>query len=158
MLRGWVGRRAVIAIFILSQTFSIYALPGTSSLGTARGSRAVEVSLDDGKAWLALGGRSYAVMPETQIRSRSGSALVELVDGSRVIILPFSAVRFHEASGAMEVVLQHGRLTFQLPADTQLEISTPSARLAPERQTAMAGELFAMGEGELGLKMSRGSS
>jgi FecR-like protein len=157
MLRGWVGRRTVIGLCILSQTFSIYAWSGTSSLGTTRGSRAVEVSLDDGKSWLALGGRSYAVMPETLIRSRSGSALVELVDGSRVTILPFSAVRFHEAAGSMEVVLQHGRLTFQLPADTQLDISTPAARLAPERQTAMAGELFAKGEGEVGLKMTKGT-
>jgi hypothetical protein len=156
MVRGWVGRRALIGICILSQTLSIYAWPGTISLGTARGSRAVEVSLDDGKAWLALGGRSYAVMPESLIRSRSGSALVELIDGSRVTILPFSAVRFHGAPGTMEVVLQHGRLTFQLPADAQLEISTPSARLAPERQTAMAGELFAKGEGEVGLKMTKG--
>lgn len=157
MVRGWVGRRTLIGIFILSQTLSIYAWPGTISLGTARGSRAVEVSLDDGKAWLALGGRSYAVMPETLIRSRSGSALVELIDGSRVTILPFSAVRFHGAPGTMDVVLQHGRLTFQLPADAQLEISTPSARLVPERQTAMAGELFAKGEGEVGLKMTKGS-
>jgi hypothetical protein len=80
-----------------------------------------------------------------------------LADGSRVTILPFSTVRFHGTPGAMEVVLQHGRLTFQLPAAAQLEISTPSARLAPERQTAMAGELFTKGEGELGLKMTQGS-
>jgi FecR-like protein len=110
----------------------MYAWPGTTSLGTARSSRAVEVSLDDGKAWLALGGRSSAVMPESLIRSRSGSALVELIDGSRVTILPFSAVRFHGAPGTMEVVLQHGRLMFQVPADAQLEISTPSARLATD--------------------------
>ncbi|HEX9872420.1 MAG TPA: hypothetical protein VGC99_28240 [Candidatus Tectomicrobia bacterium] len=157
MVRGWVGRRALIGIFILSQSFSIYAWPGMTSLGTARGSRAVEVSLGEAKAWLALGGRSYAVMPDMQLRSRSGSALVELVDGSRVTILPFSAVRFDETAGTMGIVLQYGRLTFQLPADTQVEISTPSARLSPERQTAMAGELFAKGEGEVGLKMSRGS-
>jgi FecR-like protein len=132
MVRGGVWRRALIGICILSQTLSMYAWPGTTSLGTARSSRAVEVSLDDGKAWLALGGRSSAVMPESLIRSRSGSALVELIDGSRVTILPFSAVRFHGAPGTMEVVLQHGRLTFQVPVDAQLEISTPSARLAPD--------------------------
>jgi hypothetical protein len=157
MLRGWLGRRAVIGSFILSQTFSIFAWPGTASLGTARGSRVVEVSLGEGKAWLSLAGRSYPVMPETQIRSRTGSALIELVDGSRVNILPFSAVRFQDGEGTMEIALQYGRLTFQLPAGTRVEISTPSARLAPVRHAAMAGELFVKGEGEVGLKMTRGS-
>jgi polysaccharide biosynthesis transport protein len=39
MLRRWVGRRSVIGLFILSQTFSIYAWPGTTSLLTARADR-----------------------------------------------------------------------------------------------------------------------
>jgi hypothetical protein len=74
-----------------------------------------------------------------------------------VTILPFTSVRFHWAEATMGIALQHGRLTFQLPADTQEEISTTSARLSPVRQAAMAGELFAKGAGEVGLKMTRGS-
>jgi FecR protein len=157
MVQGRVWRRAVIGVFTLSQMFSIYAWPGTTSLGTARGTRAVELSFGEGKAWLSLGGRSYPVMPDMQIRSTTGSAMIELVDGSRVNILPFSAVRFQDAEGTIETSLLYGRLTFQLPIETRVEISTPSARLAPVRQAAMAGELFVKGEGEVGLKMTRGT-
>ena len=56
MVQGWVWRRAVIGIFILFQTLPIYAWPRTTSLGTARGTRAVELSFGEGKAWLSLGG------------------------------------------------------------------------------------------------------
>jgi hypothetical protein len=157
MRQGWVWRRAVIGIFVLSQTLSVYAWPGVTSLGTARGTRAVEVSLGEGKAWLSLGGRSYPIMPDMQVRSTTGSAVLELVDGSRVNVLPFSAVRFQEAEGTIEISLLHGRLTFQLPPETRVEVSTPSARLTPIRQAAMAGELFVKAEGQIGLKMTRGT-
>ncbi|HSF31075.1 MAG TPA: FecR domain-containing protein [Candidatus Tectomicrobia bacterium] len=157
MGQGWVWRRAVIGIFILSQMLSVYAWPGTTSLGTARGTRAVSLSLGEGKAWLSLAGRSYPVMPGMQIRSTTGRAAVELVDGSRVNVLPFSAIRFQEAEGAIDILLLHGRLIFEFPAETRVEISTPSARLAPVRQAAMAGEVFVKSTGQVGLKMTRGT-
>jgi len=82
-------------------------------------------------------------MPQMQIRNKTGSAVVELIDSSRVTILPFSTVQFHETNSTTEIGRQYGCLIFQLPADTRVEISTTSARLAPVRQAAMTGDLFA---------------
>jgi hypothetical protein len=92
----------------------------------------------------------------SQIRSTTSSAVVELIDGSRSHVLAFNTVRFQEADGTIEVSLLHGRLTFQLRANTRIEILTPSARLEPVHQEAMVGEVFVDGEGVVGLKMTQG--
>ena len=51
----------------------------------------------------------------------------------------------------------YGRVTFQLPAQTRLELRTPTARLEPVRDGMMGGELFAGGDGTTGLRMSQGT-
>ncbi len=125
-------------------------------LGTARGGRAVQLTFNEGETWLPLGGWALPMIYGSQIRSTTSSAIVELIDGSRIHVLPFNTVRFQEADGTIEVPLLHGRLTFQLRANTRIEILTPSARLEPVRQEAMVGEVFVDGEGVLGLKITRG--
>lgn len=129
----------------------------TASLGTARGADRVELSLDDGRTWLALGGRSLPILDGTQVRSTTGGALLDLSDGSRLNVLPFTAVRVREGQRATELTLLHGRLTFLLPARTRIELATPLARLEPARDGAMAGEIFVGGDQTLGVQMSQGS-
>jgi hypothetical protein len=155
-LYGWVWRRAVVGIFILSQALPVYAWSAAMSLGTARRGHAVQLTFNEGETWLPLGGWTLPVIQGSQIRSTTGSAVVELIDGSRIHVLPFNTVRFQEADGTIEVSLLHGRLTFQLPANSRIEILTLSARLEPVRQEAMVGEVFLDGEGVVGLKMTRG--
>jgi hypothetical protein len=48
-------------------------------------------------------------------------------------------------------------MSFRLPRDTRLEISSPTARLEPVRAELMQGELFVTREGTMGLKMSAGN-
>jgi hypothetical protein len=125
--------------------------------GTARGVRAVEFSLDSGKTWLALGATSMPMLDGVQIRSRNGGAILDFTDGSRLNVLPFSSVQFRETGKVSEVSLIYGRVTFQLPAQTRLELRTPTARLEPVRDQVMGGELFAGGDGTTGLRMSQGT-
>jgi hypothetical protein len=80
-----------------------------------------------------------------------------MADGSRAALLPFSAARFREDRGAIELALLHGRLTFQLPGDARLEITTPSARLVPVDRQPRAGEIVVSGTGQMGLKMTKGT-
>lgn len=128
----------------------------TASLGTARGADRVELSLDDGKSWLALGGRSLPILDGTQVRSTTGGALLDLTDGSRLNVLPFTAVRVRDGQRATELTLLHGRLTFRLPGATRVELATPLARLEPVRAQAMAGEVFVGGDQTLGVQMTEG--
>lgn len=127
------------------------------SMGSVRGFRAAEGSLDDGKNWLALGSRSLPVLEGTQLRTSNGGAVVELSDGSRLNVMPFSLLRFHEVSGGTQVSLVYGRMSFRLPRDTRVEISSPTARLEPVRSEVMQGEFFVTREGTMGLKMSAGN-
>jgi hypothetical protein len=127
-----------------------------ASLGTARGFRAVELSLDDGGSWLPLGARSLPVMNGTRVRSTGGAATLELTDGSRIVLLPFSAIRVREAGSATAVAVDYGRLTFRLPSQTRVELQTPSARLEPIRAEAMGGELLVRRNGTTGLEMTAG--
>jgi hypothetical protein len=136
-------------------------IPGWSapaaSLGTARGVRGVELSLDGGKTWLPLGSRSLPVLEGTQIRTKTGGALVDLADGSRLNLLPFSSASFRETGPAIEISLVYGRLGFRLPPATRADIRSTSARLVPVRAQAMAGEVFVGGDGTVGLRMTQGS-
>jgi hypothetical protein len=72
----------------------------TAPLGTARGFGAAKVSIDDSKSWVPIGtgSRSFPIVERAEVRSSSGSAVLELADGSRVNLLPFSAVRFQGTS------------------------------------------------------------
>ena len=129
----------------------------STSLGTVRGVRAARLSIDGGKTWLAVTGRALPVLDGAELRTTAGSAVLDLSDGSRVSVLPFSAVQFRETNGGSGLSILHGRLTFRLPADTRVEILTPVAQLTPVRQGPMVGEVFVGNDGLTGLKMAEGS-
>lgn len=93
----------------------------------------------------------------SELRTTGGSATLEMADGSRAVLLPFSAARFRDDRGATEISLLHGRLTFELPADSRLEITTPTARLVPVDERPKAGEVVVSGKGQMGLKMRQGT-
>ncbi|MGH7265507.1 MAG: hypothetical protein ACREMB_11735 [Candidatus Rokuibacteriota bacterium] len=146
----------LVAVIVLTLAVPMPAW-SAASLGTVRGVRGVEVSLDTGKTWLALGSRSLAVLDGAQLRTTTGGAVLDLTDGSRVNVLPFSSLRVREAPGALEVSLTYGRIGFRLPASSRVEIHTTAARLQPVPSDAMAGEVFVGIDGTLGLRMVEGA-
>ncbi len=152
VLRIWL-----VAFLVLPLIAPIPGWSASLSMGNVRGIRAAEGSLDDGKNWLALGSRSLPILDGTQLRTGNGGAIVDLSDGSRLNVMPFSLLRFREDSGGTRVSLVHGRMSFRLPRDTRVEISSPTARLEPVRAEAMQGELFVTREGTMGLKMLAGN-
>jgi hypothetical protein len=115
-----------------------------------------KLSIDDTKSWLPIGSRSFPLMQGTEVRSSSGGAVLELADGSRVNLLPFSAVRFTELGQVTEISVLYGRLTFRLSPQSRVQFVTPSARLEPASKGAMQGELFVNAAGQIGLKMKEG--
>jgi hypothetical protein len=139
------------------QVLAVHAWSAPASLGTVRGAKTVEFTLNDERTWLPLRGQSYPVMPGMQLRSKATYAAIELIDGSRINLLPFSMAQVQEAPDSIQISLLYGRLSFKLPAATRVEILTTSARLEPQRQGAMAGELFVNREGAIGLKMTMGT-
>lgn len=157
MTRWWVARFPVVGFLVLTLITPVPVWSAALSMGTARGVRSVELSLDNGKNWLPLGSRSAPILDGTQIRTSNGGVIIDLNDGSRLNALPFSLLRFREAAGTTQVSLVHGRLSFRLPRETRVEISTPAVRLEPVRTEAMQGEIFLEREGTMGLKMAAGS-
>ena len=149
--------RISLAAILLPLLVPIPGWSASLSMGTVRGIRAVELSLDGGTNWLALGSRSLPVLEGTQLRTSNGGAVVKLSDGSQLNAMPFSLLRFREASGRTRVSLVHGRMSFRLPRDTRVEISSSTARLEPVRAEVMQGEFFVTREGTMGLKMSAGN-
>jgi hypothetical protein len=133
------------------------AWSGAGSLGTARGVRGIELSLDHGKSWLPLGARSLPVLDGTRVRSTSGGALIDFTDGSRLNVLPFTDLRFRDTGTATEVSLTHGRLAFHLSRATRVELRGALARLTPVGGGDMVGEVFAGADGTIGLQMRQGS-
>ncbi len=129
----------------------------TAVLGTARGVRAAQLSIDGGKSWLAVGARSLPLVDGAQLRSSSGSVILRLGDGSRLTALPFTALSVKESDAVTEITVRYGRLTFELPPRTRVRIVTPSARLEPVRPERMAGELVVGGAELTGLRMTQGS-
>jgi hypothetical protein len=149
---------AAFAVFVLvlsSFPSSIWAT--SSSLGVVRGQRAARLTLDGGKSWLTLGSRALPVLGGSELRTTGGLATLEMTDGTRAMLMPFSGARFRDDRGATEISLLFGRLTFQLPADSRLEITTPTARLVPVDRREKAGEVVVSGEGLMGLKMLKGT-
>jgi hypothetical protein len=157
LVQGRVWRAFVSGSVIMFQVLTIHAWSAPASLGTVRGTRAVELTFSGDRTWLPIRERSYPVMPGMQVRSKASPAAIELIDGSRINLLPFSMVQVQEAQDSIEISLLYGRLSFKLPAATRVEILTTSARLEPQRQGAMAGELFVNREGAIGLKMTTGT-
>jgi len=131
------------------------AAAGTS-LGTARGFGPAKLSVDAGKNWLPLGGRSFPIIDGAELRSTGGGAVLDLTDGSRVDVFPFSAIRFETSGETARISILYGRVRLRLPAQTQVEVVTSSARLEPMRHGPMVGEIFVSGSGLMGLKMTQG--
>jgi hypothetical protein len=156
-----VDRRGQLCRLLIGFLVFSLAIPAplwaSSSLGVVRGQRAARLTLDGGKSWLTLGGRSLPVLGGSELRTTGGVATLEMADGGRAALLPFSAARFRDDRGAIEISLLHGRLTFQLPGDSRLEITTPSARLLPVDRQQRAGEVVVSGAGQMGLKMIKGT-
>src|SRR3989442_1258959 len=152
---GRLSKRALVGFIVLSLVAPFPGWSNSPPLGTARGVRAAKLSIDGGKTWLAVTGRSLPVLSGAELRTAGGSAVLDLSDGSRVGVHPFSTVQFKETNGTTGLSLLRGRLTFHLPAETRVEILTPSARLEPVRQKAMVGEVFAGAAGHAGRKMRR---
>ena len=150
-------KSAMLGFLAVSLVAPFPVCSGSTSLGTVRGVRAARLSIDGGKTWLAVTGRALPVLNGAELRTTAGSAVLDLSDGSRVSVLPFSAVRFRETNGMSGLSILHGRLTFRLPADTRVEILTPLAQLTPVRQGPMVGEVFVGSDGLTGLKMAEGS-
>jgi hypothetical protein len=58
-----------------------------------------------------------------QLRSKATHAAIDLIDGSRINLLPFSMAQVQESSDAIQISLLYGRLSFKLPAATRIESS-----------------------------------
>jgi hypothetical protein len=121
-----------------------------------RGQRGVKVSLDGGKTWLAVGGLALPLVSGAELRTSGGIAALEM-GGARINVAPFTTVRFAVRKDTPEVSLLYGRLAFQLPAQSRVEIVTPLARLEPTGRKEHIGELFVNGTDLLGLKMTEGT-
>jgi hypothetical protein len=143
----------------LSASLAVPAPQAAASaiLGTARGPQTARLSLNGGKSWLALGGRSLPLLPGTEIRSAAGNAEVTLSEGSRILVMPFSALTFAETSRGIEISLAHGRIAFTFAPRTTVEILTPTVRLEPVVGQPMEGEVFVTGSGLTGVQMTRGT-
>jgi len=152
-----VVRVPLVGLLVVALISPVTVWSAALSMGNARGVRAAELSLDDGKNWLPLGSRSLPIVDGTQLRTSNGGAVVDLSDGSRLNVLPFSSLRFREAPGTTRVSLVHGRMSFRLPRETRVEIGSPAVRLEPVRAEVMQGEFFVAREGTIGLKMTAGS-
>jgi len=160
-----MGRRRVtriplallLTLFLLAN--SLPALSAvTASLGTASGIRGVEMSLDGGKMWLPLDKRSLPILEATDIRSTSGSAVLDLADGSRLSVYPFSTVRIRQSGKGIDVLLDLGRLGFRLPAGSRVAIATAAARLRTSPGAVRAGEIAVVEGGAVGVRMMQGSA
>ncbi len=153
-MRRRVRPRRWVILLAASLAVPTPVLAGGTPLGTARALRAGEASLDRGATWVRLSALPFPVQDGTALRSGGGVVALEMTDGSRVTLLPFSTASMRATAAGTEVRLARGRLTFELPAKTRVAIETPTARLEPVRLEAMSGEVFAAET--TGLKMTRG--
>ena len=153
---GW---RSLAAVLIVALAAPIPVRSAVAPLGTARGFGLAKLSIDTGKSWFPIGQKSFPILDGAVLRTTEGGAVLDLVDGSRVDVFPFSAVRF-ENSGqptqAGRILLLYGRVTFRLAERTWVRILTPAARLEPIHPGPLAGEVCVSGSGLMGLKMAAG--
>jgi hypothetical protein len=154
--RGFRSRFVSLALVVtLAVPISVWS--AVVPLGTARGFGPAKLSVDANKSWLPLGAHAFPILDGAELRSVGGGAVLDLTDGSRIEVFPFSAVKFESSTQAAKVSLLYGRVSFRLPEQTRVEILTPPARLEPVRRGLMVGEVFVSGSGLVGLKMSEGS-
>jgi FecR protein len=125
-------------------------------LGTARGFGPAKLSVDGRKSWLPIGARSFPILDGAEVRSAGGGAVLDLTDGSRLDVFPFSAIRFETSGPAAKISLLLGRVRFHLADQSRVEVLTPSARLEPASPGLLVGEVFVSRSGLMGLKMTAG--
>ena len=72
------GRALAQAVLVVAVSCCLVVprpiLAASATRGTVRGQQTAKLSLDGGKSWLALGGRSLPVLSGTEIRSGAGNA------------------------------------------------------------------------------------
>ena len=132
-----------------------------ASLGTARGFGSAELSYDGGRTWISLAESSFPVLPGARISTRTGSGSVDLIDGSRLEVLPLTTVLFTSVGVVIQAELSCGRVAFGLPRPPRLHILTPQARIEALSAPPLTGEVFAgireLGiAGVTGVKMNQG--
>ncbi|HEX7126753.1 MAG TPA: hypothetical protein VF406_13430 [Thermodesulfobacteriota bacterium] len=171
-------RRNLLSTFWVAALVGALVIPSQSlaavALGSARGVRTAALSLDGRGGWLSLANRSLPVMSGSRLRTTTGAVAVDLADGSRLVVMPFSAVRVDAAAGAAaqvarvsqrsgaavaaaEVTLEYGRLGFQVRPSSRLSIVTSTARVSPVSGRAAAGEVLAAPTGTTGVRMASGT-
>lgn len=152
--------RSLAAVFIVVLASPIPVWSAVAPLGVVRGFGSAKLTVDTGKSWLLIGQQSFPILDGTVLRSTEGGAVLDLADGSRVDVFPFSAVRF-ENSGppteAAKISLLYGRMSFRLAERTRVRILTPPARLEPIHPGLIVGEVFVSGSGLMGLKLAEGN-
>lgn len=168
-------RRNLLSTFWVAALVGALVVPPQAlaavALGSARGVRTAVLSLDGRGGWLPLANRSLPVMSGSRLRTTTGAVAVDLADGSRLVVMPFSAVRLDAAparvasvsqqsgaaAAAPEVTLEYGRLGFQVRPSSRLSIVTPTARVSPVSGRAASGEVLAAPTGTTGVRMASGT-
>src|SRR5262245_11611746 len=102
-VHGGRWRGLVSGGLIMFQVLAIHAWSAPASLGTVRGAQTVEFTLNSDRTWLPLRGQSYPVMPGMQLRTKATYSALELIDGSRINLLPFSMAQVQETPDATQV-------------------------------------------------------
>lgn len=123
-----------------------------AGLGTARGARGAEMSLD-GSRWLSLERRALPAMPGSLLRTSTGTIQIDLADGSRITVAPFSSGRV-EPSGT--VALAYGRADLRFVPKSQAAVTAGSAALSPGDAGAAADLLVERG-GATAVRVRAGS-
>lgn len=143
-------------VLILTLTAPISVWSAVAPLGTARGFGPARLSVDASKSWLPIGARSFPILDGAELRSAGGGAVIDLTDGGRLDVFPFSAIRFETSGPAAKILLRFGRVRFRLVEQSRVEILTPSAGLEPVLPGLLVGEVFVSRSGLTGLKMTAG--
>lgn len=140
-----------LASALVTATSSVSA---SVMLGIATGGRGVEMSLDGGRVWLSLEKQALPILGSAEIRSSGGTVALDLRDGARVELLPFSSARVAETDGVIEMTLVQGRAQFRLPAAAKIRLRTSVAHL--EGDGKASGEVVVTREGVTGVRASDG--
>lgn len=157
MTAGSRARRLLlVSPLVLSLALPMTSAPAVGAgiaLGTARGIRSAELSLDGGTSWLSLKGRSLPLVAGSRVRSTTGAVSIELADGARLTLQPFSAATLKDSA---DVVLEYGRAGFRLAPASPLGLATAVARLETSGGAPAAGEVVAA-RGATGVRVTQGS-
>lgn len=151
-----MGCKLLASVLIVAVAAPVSVWSAVAPLGTARGFGPAKLSVDASKSWVPIGARTFPILDGAELRSAGGGAVVDLTDGSRLEVFPFSAIRLEASGPAAKISLRFGRVRFRLAAQSQVEIQTPSARLEPAHAGHLVGEVFVSRSGLMGLKMTAG--